>query len=267
MDRQVRRKLAMVERVLEFVRTHPSEGVSWTGVVSRLEELVKDAGVMAVAEEEGRQGARGATAQRRAVRDRMHREMVTHLVLTAQVAFKGDEKRVASFALPRASRPYRAYAVAARALHARALPLREELVAAGLGDTLLDDLAVALEELDVATAAVVVRRREHVDARLRLLAITDELMEQVRLLGGLLRPRYRREPALAELWENVRQVDGPARFGRNGVVGSIGPAPGNEMVVPPTSGEDVSGAGPVPTDAVKPVEGGPPAEDGRRDVS
>jgi len=267
MDRQVRRKLAMVERVLEFVRTHPSEGVSWTGVVSRLEELVKDAGVMAVAEEEGRQGARGATAQRRAVRDRMHREMVTHLVLTAQVAFKGDDARVASFALPKSTRPYRAYAVAAKALHTKALPLGTELVAAGLGDTLIDDLGVAIEELDAATAAAVARRREHVDARLRLFAITEQMMEQVRLLGGLLRPRYRREPALAELWENVRQVDGPARFGRNGVVGSIGPAPGNEMVVPAAASQGGAGSGKESPSPATPQEPANPDAAGERNVS
>ncbi len=224
MDRNVRRKLAMAGRVLEFARTNPSEGESWTGVVTRLEELLSRAGLVEVAEQEGRLGAREARARRRELRDRIHREMVRHLVNTVEVAFKGDPARRKGFDLPRMNGPYQRYVSLAKATLARALPVRDELVAAGLGETLLDDLGQALDAFDAADADAVVKRREHVAARQALLSLIDEVMDQVTLLDGLLRPRFRTDAELAGTWELVRAVDGPERAGRNQVVGAIGPA-------------------------------------------
>jgi hypothetical protein len=232
MKRLVRRKLTMAGRVRDFTRTYPSTDASWTGVVSRLEELLTRAGELELVERQGRADRRTASATRRAVRDRIQADYLRHLVTTASVAFKDDPAVPKVYRLPRLNGPYRVFGATARAILTAAQPVRDRLVAAGLGETLLDELAAALAEFDAATEADAASRRAHMVARGELEELADQIGEQVKLLDGLMRPRIRREPALKEAWERISTLEGPDRASRTPVVGAIGPAPGNEMVTP-----------------------------------
>jgi hypothetical protein len=267
MRRLVRRKLAMAGRALGFVRGHPSTDASWAGVVGRLEELLTRARELEATEREGRSDRRTATAARRALRERIQAEMLRHLVTTAGEAFKGEVAVPGEYRLPALNGPFRTFGAAARELHAAALPVRDRLVVAGLGETLLDDLAQALAEFDAAGAAADAARVVHVTARAGLEEVTEQVMVQVRLLDGLLRPRFRREPGLREAWESASSVDGPivaARRPAGPVVGQIGPAPGNEVLLAPAA-EAVTPVQEVPQSVEEPAA--PPDDEGRRDVA
>jgi hypothetical protein len=232
MKRLVRRKLTMAGRVRDFTRTYPSTDASWTGVVSRLEELLARAGALEQVERQGRADRRTASATRRELRDRIQADYLRHLVTTAAVAFKDDLAVPREYRLPRLNGPYRVFGATAHGMLAAAQPIRDRLITAGLGETLLDDLTAALTEFDAATEADAASRRSHMVARGELEDVADQITEQVKLLDGLMRPRIRREPALRDAWERISTLEGPARAGRKPVVGTIGPAPGNEMVMP-----------------------------------
>lgn len=255
----------MASRALAFTREHPSTDASWAGVVTRLEELLAKAGELEARERDGRSDRRTATAARRVLRDRIQAEMLRHLVTTAGEAFKDEVAVPGEYRLPALNGPYRTFGAAARELLVAAVPVRDRLVAAGLGETLLDDLAEALAEFDAAGQAADAARVVHVTARAGLEEVTEQVVVQVRLLDGLLRPRFRREPELRDAWESASSVDGPALASRRPagpVVGQIGPAPGNEMMLPSTPATEEGATSPEDAEPAS-----PPVNEGRRDVS
>lgn len=232
MKRLIRRKLTMAGRVRDFARTYPSTDASWTGVVSRLEELLTRAGALEQVERQGRASRRTAQATRRELRARLHADYLRHLITTVAVAFQGDPAVPREFHLPRLNGPYHVFGATAHAMHSAAEPLSDRLIAAGLGETLLADLAAGLTAFDEAVEAEAASRRAHMVARGELEEIADQIGAQVRLLDGLLRPRIRKEPGLKDAWDRIHTLEGPEKFSRNRVVGAIGPAAADEMVMP-----------------------------------
>lgn len=215
MDRLIRRKLTMARRALEFARAYPSTDASWSGVVSRLEELLSRADTLALTERQGRADRATASRARRELRARIHADHLRHLGATAEVAFKEELAVPGGFRVPRGNAPYLAFIAAARAMHAAGEGARERLIAVGLGETLLDDLRVALGELEQVGEVATTSRRSHMVARGELRELGDALTEQVRLLDGLLRPRLRQEPGLRDTWERIRTLEGPTRASRS----------------------------------------------------
>jgi hypothetical protein len=208
MQADVRRKLSMAARALDYSRAQPSTDAGHTTVVTRLEERVARADALAIQERDGRVGERAATTLRRELRIEIQ-EMLRHLVRTAKVAGRSDPALAGDFVLPKLSGPYRTFATSAKAMLAAASPLKDALAANGLGDTLLDDLTTALEKFDEATTAAHTARREHVGGRADLIAVADECVEQVRLLDGLNRKRFKTQPELLAAWESASNVVGP----------------------------------------------------------
>jgi hypothetical protein len=97
------------------------------------------------------------------------------------------------------------------------------LVSQGMSETLLDDLGKGYEEKSRSG------RRDHVGARADLDTVTGEIMEQMRLLDGLVRHRLGRDSELMAAWESARNVPGPFRT-------KVSPAPPGSGVVPHNSG-------------------------------
>jgi len=271
MNRLIRRKLTMARRALEFAQANPSTDASWTGVVSRLGELVDRADALDQEERQGRADRRTAVATRRELRDRIHTDYLRHLVTTAGVAFKDAAAVPKEFRLPRNGGPYLQFGGAAHAMLAAASPIRDQLVAAGLGETLLDELTQALAEFDAATAAETSGRRVHMTARSAMEELSQELVEQVRLLDGLLRPRIRKDPELGPPWERIHTLEGPERAGRTPVVGIIGPAAGDEMLIPAAASQggagSAEGSAVQESPAVEATQDDVPEEEGQRNVS
>lgn len=228
MQADVRRKLSMAARALDFSRAQPSTDASHTTVVTRLEERVARAETLAIQERDGRVGERASTTRRRELRTSIQ-EMLRHLVRTAKVAAKTNPALAGDFVLPKVTGPFRTFATSAKAMLAAATPIKDALAANGIGDTLVDDLTATLAEFDEATTAAHTARREHVGGRADLIAVADECVEQVQLLDGLNRKRFKSQPELLAAWESARNVVGPFRP--------------KDATTPPTS---APGAGPVP---------------------
>jgi hypothetical protein len=83
---------------------------------------------------------------------------------------------------------------------------KEVLVKHGLSETLLDDLAAALDAYDAEIDAGSEGRRGHIGARAELRALSDELMLVVGMLDGLNRYRFAGNAELQAGWASARKV-------------------------------------------------------------
>jgi hypothetical protein len=207
MKAHVRRILAMAVRARSFDRANPSTDASYIGVAARLEELITRADALVVQEREGKLGERGASARRRQLRRRIT-ELLRHLVRVAEVAAKERPELADQFKLSRES-PYKDFITGAKAMLAKATEERELFVKKGLGETLLEELGQLVTQFDAETDSVHSSRRAHVGARADLGTVSDEIVEQVNLLDGLNRQRFRDDAERLAAWESARNIVGP----------------------------------------------------------
>jgi hypothetical protein len=206
MNRVVRRIVEMAGRVLGFSRAHPSAEASYASVIGRLEELVARIRALAVQQQDGYRASRSATARRRAVRERVHHEMLRHLVTVAQAAAAEAPALTQRFRLPPTNATTATFATIARGMLQEALASREVLLKHGLSGSLLDELAAALDEFDALVTASAEARLVHVGASAELERVCAEVLDVVELLDGLNRYRFGREGELAAAWASAKRV-------------------------------------------------------------
>ena len=216
MQADVRRKLAMTVRALDFERAHLPTDPSQTGVDDRLAERIARAETLAIQEEHGRLDEQGAVTRRLQLRSRIHYQMLRHLVRTANAAVKDAPALAGQFILPRTGAPHRYFLTAAKAMLDRAVEFKEVLLAHGLGATLIDELTKALAEFDTTTGSVHSGRVSHVGARAELKEVVDDCVQLVGLLDGLNLTRYQDDAQLLAAWESARTVVGSGRVNGNG---------------------------------------------------
>jgi len=208
MKARVRRILAMAVRARNFNRANPSTDASYMVVAARLEELIPRADALAVQERAGRLEERGATARREQLRREIS-ELLRHLGRVAEVAVKERPELAKQLELPSATGPYKDFITGAKAILAKATEERELLVRKGLGEKLLEELGQLVTQFEATTDSVHSGRRAHVGARADLGTVTDEIIEQVNLLDGLNRQRFRDDPERLAAWESARNIVGP----------------------------------------------------------
>lgn len=97
----------------------------------------------------------------------------------------------------------------ARGIRENAIEHKDLLVQRGLSETVLTDIAAALEEFEQTLEASRAARREHVGASGDLKTVLSEISEQVRLLDGLVRYRFGDDAELMTAWASARNVLGP----------------------------------------------------------
>jgi len=208
MRAEIRRKLAMAMRVLDFIMGHPGTDASYGPIVTRLQQLIARADALAEQERNGRVSESGALKRRRQLRASVQSQL-QHLVYVARSAGRSDPAFDGKFTSPRAKSPNKTFIVSARAMVAAAVLLKDQLVAAGLGETLLDSLSAELNDLDSATAAAHGGKAAHVGARAELDAIGDGIVEAVTILDGLNRERFKDDQEMLAAWASARNVAGP----------------------------------------------------------
>src|SRR5712691_5398028 len=86
MDRVVRRRLEMIKSVRDFCRVHPSTDANYAAVLAELEELITHLEALAAQQQDGVVTAHASTVRRKALRQRVHNELLRHLVTVAGVA-------------------------------------------------------------------------------------------------------------------------------------------------------------------------------------
>lgn len=227
MNAPVRRKLEMATRVRTFSRTHPSTEPTYTTVLGRLEERLAEAEAIATRQHEARVAARGARVHRKELRRIVHFQLLPYLVAVGNVAARSRTELATQFRLPNVSANNQAFLTAVNALVAAAEQQRDVLVAAGMAPALLEELQRMLAEFEVASEEARAKRLSHIGARADLQQIAGALMEEVRVLDGINRWRFGKDPEVMAEWNAARHLPSSAPAGQ--------PANSKE-VTPPEAG-------------------------------
>ncbi len=216
----------MAVRARDFCRAHPAAVASYAAVLAWLEDRIARMEAVAMQQQSGYLAAHSAVTRRRALRRRLHHELLRHLVTVARAADAEQPGLGVQFKVPSASASHEAFRTLSRQMLEQGQTLKELLAKHGLAEGLLPDLAAAVDELDRSVAASNEGRREHVGARAELEAVSDEVMRIVELLDGLNRYRFSGEAEMLAAWESARNVvSGPSASGEEpGKEGEVKPA-------------------------------------------
>lgn len=206
MNAPVRRKLEMVARVRTFSRTHPSDEPTYATVLARLEEGLARAEAIATRQHEGRLAARGARARRKELRRAVHTQLLRYLVTVGTIAAKDRAELAARFRLPSSGGSHQVFLTAVKALLTLAKEQKDALVEAGMAPALLEELERMVSQFETASEEARAGRQDHIQARLALEEIVRDLMEQVRVLDGINRWRFGRDPELLGAWQAARDL-------------------------------------------------------------
>ena len=138
-------------------------------------------------------------------------KILKYLRVVGRVAAKKNGELANQFPLPAANSTTEALLTAARATLEKATAQKDVLVALGMSQKVLDELAAALGEFDKTLEATRAGRRDHVGASADLEAIGLEIKEQVELLDGVVQYRFGDDAELVGAWASVRNVVGPSK--------------------------------------------------------
>ena len=196
----------MFVRVRDFSRAHPAADANYTIVLGQLEEGITRMQTLAKQQQEGVATAHASTVRRRALRRRVHHELLRHLVTVAGVAAAEQPAMADQFDLPDGNETNEVFRTLARRLLEKGLAQKDLLAKHGLAEKLLEDLGAAVDELDASVTASNEGRREHVGARAELRAMSDELMVLVEMLDGVNRYRFSGNAELQAAWRSARKV-------------------------------------------------------------
>jgi hypothetical protein len=209
MRADIRRKMAMADRALDFAAAHPSTDASYNALVARLKDRLARADQLAIQQREGQTLKHAAVTRRDALRESIERVQLRHLVGVAYLASKEHPELAELFPPVPTSGPHKNLITAAKGMLAAAQPQKELFVSLGLGDTFLDDLTQAIADFDKATEEAHTGTRDHVGAGADLLVAADDCVKLTLLLDGLYKLRFRNDPESLAAWKSARNVVGP----------------------------------------------------------
>lgn len=211
MNAELRRRLEMAVRVRDFLRAHRTDGVGDGTAVTRLRELVERAEALAAQQRAGLIATQASTRQREELRRSLLTKLLKYLAAVGAVAAKDNPELAAQFRLPANNTSNQSLLTAARGMLENATAQKDLLVSRGMAENLLDDLAAAITQFEQTQEATRAGRRQHVGASADLKAVFAEMVEQVRLVDGLVRYRFGDNAELMGAWASARNVLGPFR--------------------------------------------------------
>jgi hypothetical protein len=211
MDARTRRTLEMAIRALNFSRAHPDPSSGSIAALSRLESAVARAEQLVIQQRDGFSEVRAASTQKRELRRKIRRTHLLHLSRVAEAAGPERPELEQKFVLAPEATPYLAFRAAARGIANEAQNEKELLVNYGLLEPVLESLNQALDHFDRAVERGTVGRRAHVGARAELRAISDEIIQVVRLMDGTNRYRFANDPESLAAWQSTSNTFGPTR--------------------------------------------------------
>ena len=206
MNRIVRRRLEMAVRVRDFSRAHPSTDANYAAVLAQVEALIARMEALAKQQQDGTVTAHASTVRRKALRRRLHHELLRHLVTVADIASAEQPGLAERYTMPNGNETNETFRTLARRLLVQGEAEKDVLTRHGLADKLLDDLAGAVDEFDGSVTQSNEGRRGHVGAVAELQAVSDEVMRLVEMLDGLNRYRFGGKAELIAAWESARNV-------------------------------------------------------------
>jgi hypothetical protein len=196
----------MGARVLEFSRMHRDTSAGYASAVTRLEELLGRADLLARQEVDGRSDVHAATARKRELRRLVKQAHLNHLSSVARLAALEEPEMVQKLAFPREATSYRAFQTAARSMTAEAESKKDVLLRHGLSEEVLSGLKVVLDEFETAVEQGSAGRLAHVGANAELDSIADAIVQVVKVMNGLIRLRFANQPEVPAAWESASNV-------------------------------------------------------------
>jgi len=227
MDARLRRRLEMAERVRDFLRAHPTDGVAEGAALARLEELVARAEVLASQQLAGIVAARAATEVRAGVRRALRSRLLHYLSAVGQAAANENAELGQEFRLPRVG-PNQAFVTMARGMLEKATANKDLFVKRGMSETLLTDIDATIKSFEHTLEATRTGRRDHVGASADLRAVMAEVSEQVKVLDGVVRYRFGDNAELMGAWASAHSVVGPFRSRSTPPASPVDPGAGGE---------------------------------------
>jgi len=211
MNATLRRRLERAMRVRDFIRANRTDGAGEATALTRLEELIQRADVLAAQQRAGVVATRAATMQREELRHTLFTKLLKYLAAAGAVVAKGNTELAPQFHLPPQGASNQAFLTAVRGMLLQATAQKDLLVSRGMSAQLIDDLTATLTKFEQTLDATRAGRRDHVGASADLESVLSEITEQVRLLDGLVRYRFGDNAELMGAWASARNVLGPFR--------------------------------------------------------
>lgn len=205
MNADVRRRIEMGTRALEFSRANPDSEAGAAEVVARLEQLIARANDTAAAQRNGLIQVHAASAQKEKLRRAMQ-VPISHLAEVGRSAAREDHELGNAFRFRPGAETHLAFRTAARSMTAAALERRETLVKYGLSQSVLDELVSWLDEFDEAVVLGYEGRAAHVGATRELGIVSAEIYRTVRVMDARNRQRFADDGQLLGSWINASTV-------------------------------------------------------------
>ena len=245
MDADTRKELAAINRTVDFNNGLPAiDDASYNGVMLELQQAAVRADAIALQEEQGTIAERGAQARRKSLRGTI-RKQVRHVLRVARLVEVTTPGIEGQFVFHNGRAANTKFLVGAQAVNAAAVSAKEQLLAAGMGDTFLDGFGSTLAQFDVETQAANDGRKTHVGSNAVLKATAAHCVALMKVLDGLNQVRFANDPQQLAAWNSASYV-GATRRGSVAVEPEPAPVPSPQpVVVPPgpgpVSGQEVTG--------------------------
>ena len=225
MNRSVKRKLEMAARVREFTQAHPLDDPAEAGVIRQFEEDYAAAQQLVGRFDGGIAAARAAKTQRKEIRSVVHFQLLRYLTAVGGKAAQDKRELSQKFRLPPTNCSNIVFLTSVKGMLAVAQQERELLAAKGMGKTLLDDLVRLVGGFEASANAALAGQRDHIGALADLEQKLAAIQEDVRLLDGIYRYYFGKNPDVMAEWEAVRFLPAiPEHKPDPGPEGGVAPA-------------------------------------------
>jgi uncharacterized protein (UPF0210 family) len=198
-------------RVLEFSRHYPEASPGFVAAAARLQERLNRAEQLARQQNDGRSEVRVATARKRELRRLIRQAHLDHLANVAEIASAEEPEILRKFVFPPDATTYQAFQTAAAGIAAEAESRKELLMKHGLSEEVLNGLKVALEQFQAAVEQGEAGRLAHVGASAELVVVSEQVVQIVKVMNGLVRILFGNQRDTMAAWESASNVVAPTR--------------------------------------------------------
>ncbi|MGN6393914.1 MAG: hypothetical protein ACTHM9_16925 [Gemmatimonadales bacterium] len=206
MDGEVRRKLEMVARSVEFHGANPSDSKEYEEFMKGVGDRLARSAVLLAQQRQGFIDVRAAAERKDELMHIARTVHLPHLTEAGRAAAKEDHELGQAFSRKPGSNTLLGFRSTLATVLATAQANKEVLVRHGMSPQVLDDLAQLLAEFDAAIELGSTGRAAHVGASRELRILSTDLVKSVRMMDGVNRLRYRDNPSLLGAWENVSRI-------------------------------------------------------------
>jgi hypothetical protein len=203
----------MGKRALAFFEAHQDQSLATLPALTRLKQLLARADQLLLQQRDGINEVRAATSEKRDLRRKIRRNHLTYLTRVAEAAAVERPELARKLELPSEALPYLAFRTAVQGILGEAQKEKELLLKHGLVEPALDALTALAAQFDGEVERGLNGRRAHVGARSELEAISDEVIQRVRQLDGLVRFRFAEDAESTASWRSASNTFGPSRLG------------------------------------------------------